>query len=182
MLPHQGKALSEAAGIGAALKAPRFSRLPMFDTPDDAQEWEDMLLEAFRAEDLDHWLPKLEASPDIAFEVAVTSEEGLRHPQIVHNGDVISVDDPTHGEVRQVGPIGHFEATPIVVQRSTPALGDSWRTASPRPQTRRWARRAAPPVQRRHPGRIRLLLRDALRHDDARFAGGARHQAQGRQW
>jgi len=123
MLPHQGRALCEVAGIGEAIKAPRFSRLPMFDTPDDAQEWEDMLLEAFRAENLDHWIPKLEASPDIAFEVAVTSEEGLRHPQIVHNGDVISVEDPTHGEVHQIGPIGHFGATPIVVERSAPALG-----------------------------------------------------------
>src|SRR3954447_6507998 len=56
MLAHQGRALCEVAGIGAAIKAPRFSRLPMFDTPDDAQEWEDMLLEAFRSEDLDHWI------------------------------------------------------------------------------------------------------------------------------
>ena len=48
-----------------------------------------MLLEAFREHDLDHWLPKLLASPDVAFEVAGTSEEGLGHPQIVHNGDVV---------------------------------------------------------------------------------------------
>ena len=104
LLPHQGKALCEVAGIGHVVEEPRFSRLPMFDTPEDAQAWEDLLLEAFRAEDLDHWLPLLEASPDIAFEVAVTSEEGLEHPQIVHNGDVITIDDPEVGPVRQVGP------------------------------------------------------------------------------
>jgi crotonobetainyl-CoA:carnitine CoA-transferase CaiB-like acyl-CoA transferase len=123
LLPHQGKALCEVAGIGHVLEEPRFSRLPMFDTPDDAQAWEDLLLEAFRAEDLDVWLPRLEASPDIAFEVAVTSEEGLAHPQIVHNRDVITVDDPVVGPVRQVGPVGHFERSPLAPTRSAPALG-----------------------------------------------------------
>jgi crotonobetainyl-CoA:carnitine CoA-transferase CaiB-like acyl-CoA transferase len=123
LLPHQGKALCDVAGIGHVLEEPRFSRLPMFDTPDDAQAWEDLLLEAFRAEDLDHWLPRLEASPDIAFEVAVTSEEGLAHPQIVHNRDVISIDDPEVGPVRQVGPVGHFERSPLTPTRSAPALG-----------------------------------------------------------
>jgi crotonobetainyl-CoA:carnitine CoA-transferase CaiB-like acyl-CoA transferase len=123
LLPHQGRALCEVAGLGHVVEEPRFSRLPMFDTPEDAQAWEDLLLEAFRAEDLDHWLPLLVASPDIAFEVAVTSEEGLDHPQIVHNGDVITIDDPELGPVRQVGPIGHFERTPLTPTRSAPAPG-----------------------------------------------------------
>jgi crotonobetainyl-CoA:carnitine CoA-transferase CaiB-like acyl-CoA transferase len=124
LLPHQGKALCEVCGLGRVVEEPRFRRLPMFETPDDAQAWEDLLLEAFREHDLDHWLPLLEASPDIAFEVAVTSEEGLAHPQIVHNGDVITVGDPRVGPVRQVGPIGHFEHTPLVIERSAPALGE----------------------------------------------------------
>ena len=124
MLPHQGKALCEVAGIGHVIEQdPRFKGLPKFANAEDAQEWEDMLLEAFRAKDFDHWLPLLQASPDVAFEVAATSEEGLDHPQIVHNGDVIVVQDPKLGAVREVGPIGHFEKTPIVVERSAPDLG-----------------------------------------------------------
>ena len=126
MLPHQGKALCEVAGIGHVIEQdPRFTGLPKFANAEDAQEWEDMLLEAFRAKDFDHWLPLLQASPDVAFEVAATSEEGLDHPQIVHNGDVIIVDDPKLGAVREVGPIGHFEKTPIVIERSAPELGAS---------------------------------------------------------
>jgi crotonobetainyl-CoA:carnitine CoA-transferase CaiB-like acyl-CoA transferase len=124
LLPHQGRALSEAAGITEQLDDPRFHRLPMFDSAEDAQAWEDLLLEAFRQRDLADWLPRLEGSADIAFEVGVTSEEGLDHPQIVHNGDVITVDDPAVGPMRQVGPIGHFERTPAVVARPAPALGD----------------------------------------------------------
>ncbi|MDT5018168.1 MAG: hypothetical protein QOD39_4328, partial [Mycobacterium sp.] len=125
MLPHQGKALCEVAGVANCLEDPRFAGLPTFANADDAQEWEELLLEAFRAKDLDHWLPLLEASPNVAFEVAVTSEEGLSHPQIVHNGDVVTVDDPAHGAIRQVGPIGHFDKTPIGPTRSAPELGDN---------------------------------------------------------
>jgi len=126
MLPHQGRALCDVAGIGHVLEAdPRFAGLPTFATAEDAQEWEDLLQEAFRAEDLAHWLPLLQASPDVAFEVAATSEQGLVHPQIIHNGDVILVEDPVLGSVREVGPVGHFEKTPIVVDRSTPVLGSN---------------------------------------------------------
>lgn len=126
MLPHQGKALCDVAGIGHVLETdPRFGGLPTFATAEDAQEWEDMLQEAFRAEDLAHWLPLLEASPDVAFEVAATSEEGIEHPQIVHNGDVIVVEDEEHGAVREIGPVGHFDKTPVVVNRSAPQLGSN---------------------------------------------------------
>ena len=122
MLPHQGRALTEVAGIAHVLDDPRFAELPRFATAEDAQEWEDMLWEAFRQEDLEHWLPLLEDSPDVAFEIAATSEEGTRHPQIVHNGDVITVEDTTHGPIRQVGPIAHFADSPFVIARSAPTL------------------------------------------------------------
>jgi crotonobetainyl-CoA:carnitine CoA-transferase CaiB-like acyl-CoA transferase len=125
LLPHQGKALTVAAGRADVLADPRFQKLPMFASGEDAQAWEDLLWEAFREHDLDHWLPILEVSPDIAFEVSRTSEEGLDHAQIVHNGDAITVDDPVYGPVRQVGPIGHFSATPCTVTRSAPALGEN---------------------------------------------------------
>src|SRR5205807_3266540 len=66
VLPHHGAALCRVAGIAHILDEPRFSRLPMFDKPEDAQGWEDMLLEAFRRHDLDDWLPRLLANADVA--------------------------------------------------------------------------------------------------------------------
>jgi crotonobetainyl-CoA:carnitine CoA-transferase CaiB-like acyl-CoA transferase len=125
MLPHQGRALCEVAGIAHVLQQERFANLPQFPNAEVAREWETMLQEAFREKDLDYWLPRLQASPDVAFEVAVTSTEGLAHPQIVHNGDVVTVDDPVRGPVKQVGPVGHFEKTPIGPRRSAPALGEN---------------------------------------------------------
>jgi crotonobetainyl-CoA:carnitine CoA-transferase CaiB-like acyl-CoA transferase len=123
VLPHQARALSEVAGIADTLRDPRFAGMPMFATPEDAQAWEDLLVDAFRQRELEHWLPRLEASPDVAFELARTSEEGLDHPQIRANGDAIEIEDPIVGRVRQVGPIGHFSRTPLAPMRSAPALG-----------------------------------------------------------
>jgi crotonobetainyl-CoA:carnitine CoA-transferase CaiB-like acyl-CoA transferase len=122
LLPHQGQALTRVAGLEGILEEPRFKDLPRFANIEDAQTWEDLLWEAFRKEDLAYWLPRLEATNDVAFEVARTSEEGLNHPQIVHNGDVITVEDPVLGPVRQVGPLGHFSETPFKINRSAPAL------------------------------------------------------------
>jgi crotonobetainyl-CoA:carnitine CoA-transferase CaiB-like acyl-CoA transferase len=123
VLPHQAVALTAAAGISHVLDDPKYARLPMFETAEDAQEWEDLLWQAFRERDLAHWLPILESYQDIAFEVARWSEEGLDHPQIAHNGDAIVVADPEHGPVRQIGPLGHFDATPAPPTHSAPALG-----------------------------------------------------------
>jgi len=135
VLPHQGKALCEVAGVGHILQEPRFARLPAFDTLEDAQAWEDHVLEAFLTEDLAYWLPKLEANKDVSFEVAATSEEGTRHPQIVHNGDVVTLEDPAVGPVRQVGPIGHFSRTPIRPRHSAPSLGTGAGFESSPPRT-----------------------------------------------
>jgi crotonobetainyl-CoA:carnitine CoA-transferase CaiB-like acyl-CoA transferase len=135
LLPHQATALSEAAGIGHVLDEPRFKQLPMFETPDDAQEWEDLLWQAFRERDLADWLPILESYDDIAFEVARWSEEGLDHPQIVHNHDTVTISDPSVGSIRQVAPLGHFSKTPAPAPRPAPALGShdgAFTVASPK--------------------------------------------------
>ena len=124
LLPHQGRALCDVAGISDRLDDTRFATLPSFASAEIAQEWEDMLLEAFREQDLDYWLPRLMASANVAFEIAVTSEEGLDHPQIAHNGDVITIEDPIVGPVREVGPLAHFETSPMTPTRSAPQLGE----------------------------------------------------------
>ncbi len=132
VLPHQAQSLTRVAGLGALLDLPQNKNLPMFDSPEDAQVWEDQMWEAFRTKTLTEWLPLLLADPDIAFEVAATSEEGLDHPQIVHNGNAITVDDPVHGPVRQVGPLAGFRGSPAVITRSAPALDAHDPLPSPR--------------------------------------------------
>ncbi len=125
VLPHQAKALTQAVGLDHLIELPQNAKMPMFDTAEDAQEWEDAIWAAFRSKTRDEWSEILLGFEDVPFEFACTSEEGTRHPQIVHNGDVIALDDPAQGTVRQVGPLAHFTSTPSSISRSAPALGSN---------------------------------------------------------
>jgi crotonobetainyl-CoA:carnitine CoA-transferase CaiB-like acyl-CoA transferase len=89
-----------------------------------ATEYRDAFYDAFRQKTLEEWLPLLLADTDIAFEVVRTSEQGMDHPQAVHNRQVIQLNDPVVGPVAQIGPIADFSETPSVMTRSAPALGE----------------------------------------------------------
>jgi crotonobetainyl-CoA:carnitine CoA-transferase CaiB-like acyl-CoA transferase len=74
------------------------------------------------------------------------SEEALDHAQMLHNGNVISVEDPDRGTVRQVGPVANFSATPARITRSAPRLGEHAGGLAERP-----ARRAPGDARLAHP-------------------------------
>src|SRR5439155_4627942 len=123
MLPKEVRALARIAGLEHLLDDPRFASAPKFPAVEDAQAWEMAMWTAFRAKPYAEWLPALLADPDVAFETLVSSEEALDHPQMVHNGEVVTVDDPDHGPVRVVGPVAWLEKTPATVDRLAPAQG-----------------------------------------------------------
>ncbi|HEY2430449.1 MAG TPA: CoA transferase, partial [Acidimicrobiales bacterium] len=123
MVPKESRALCRALGIEHILDEPRFANAPKFPTADDAQAYEELLWEAMRTKTLDEWLPILRADRDIAFEAAVTSEEGLDHPQVAHNREVVTVDDPALGPVRMIGPIARFSDAPSRIDSLAPSLG-----------------------------------------------------------
>ncbi len=122
-LPHQAQALTRVLGLAHTITDPVFENMPQFKTPEDAQRWEDLLSETVRKRTRAEWMPLLEANSDVAFEVAATCEEGLDHPQIVHNGNSIGINDPEHGVIRQIGPVATFGRSPSRIERSAPALG-----------------------------------------------------------
>src|SRR5215213_9193230 len=122
MLPHQAHALSRAVGIEHTIDDPRFAAQPQFASAEDAQEWEDLLWEAMSHRPYEYWEKAFLADPDIAFELARFSEEGLDHEQIRHNREAVTVVDPQMGPVEQVGPVAQFSATPSRVEGAAPAL------------------------------------------------------------
>ena len=127
-----GAGARRAAGIEHTLDDPRFASQPQFATAEDAQEWEDLLWEAFRTKTYDEWLPILRADATSPSRWPGRSEEGLDHPQIVHNGDVITVDDPDlrPGASRSArSPTSRRR--PLEIDRSAPGLGDHRGDRSP---------------------------------------------------
>jgi crotonobetainyl-CoA:carnitine CoA-transferase CaiB-like acyl-CoA transferase len=138
MLPHQAQALSRAVGMEHTFDDPRFDKQPQFATAQDAQAWEDLLWEAMAEQPYEHWEKVFLADPNIAFELARFSEEGLDHQQIRHNGEAVTVSDAAVGPIEQIGPIACFAATPSRIDRSAPVLdehGDDFAELAPRAPT-----------------------------------------------
>lgn len=115
-MPHQLRALVAALGITV--------QRPSSADAVAAGAYRDAFYDAFRQRTVDEWLPILLADRDIAFEVVRSSEEAMDHPQAVHNGQVVEVVDPVVGRVAEIGPVASFSATPSVISRSAPALGE----------------------------------------------------------
>lgn len=128
MLTHQCHALLRALDMEYVLDDDRFHDAPRFSNAEDAQDYEDLIGVTFREHDLAHWLPRLLAENDVAFEPLGSCAESLKHPQLIHNGGVLTIHDAAVGQVREVAPVPKFSRTPLRVQRSAPALGqhDRW--------------------------------------------------------
>ncbi|MGE0309451.1 MAG: CoA transferase [Acidimicrobiia bacterium] len=124
LLPHQSQAFVRALGLEHILDDPRFASTPDFSSYDDAEEYSNLIWETFRSKPKAEWWTRLLAEPDVAAEFAVSSEDGLDHPQLIANGNVIEVKDPTYGPISEIGAIARFSKTPSVIVRSAPALDE----------------------------------------------------------
>jgi crotonobetainyl-CoA:carnitine CoA-transferase CaiB-like acyl-CoA transferase len=115
-------AFMESLGLEWMLRDPEWVNAPS-DPDIDKREalWERMLA-AVRARTLDEWWQEFEAHPDVFAEVCRRGTELLYHPQIVHDAQVVEVDDPDLGKVRQLGPLVKMTGTAARVDRPAPTL------------------------------------------------------------
>jgi crotonobetainyl-CoA:carnitine CoA-transferase CaiB-like acyl-CoA transferase len=119
---HHAQAVSRALGRADTIDDPRYSTQPFFADAEAAQAWEDLLWDAFAEKTYAEWEPILLADNDLGFELLRTSEAGLDHAQVRHNGDAVVVEDPRLGAVTQVAPVAALAGTRIT--RSAPELGE----------------------------------------------------------
>jgi crotonobetainyl-CoA:carnitine CoA-transferase CaiB-like acyl-CoA transferase len=68
------------------------------------------------------WMEIFRANGNVAAEVFLTTAEALHHPDVV--GDLVVLDDPVHGPVRTLGPVAELTATPAVIGRPAPTVGE----------------------------------------------------------
>jgi crotonobetainyl-CoA:carnitine CoA-transferase CaiB-like acyl-CoA transferase len=72
---------------------------------------------------LAEWEEHFKEHPDVGMEVFRTPEEGLKHPQLLHNGQVMEFTDPRVGKTVQLAPVFKMSKTPGKVQGPAPDLG-----------------------------------------------------------
>ena len=83
-----------------------------------------MLLDKMQEKTLDEWMTLFTSEYDVICEPLLTTQEGMEHPQIVHNGNVIEVEDPQRGLTRQLGPLAAFSETPAAPRGPAPEPGE----------------------------------------------------------
>ena len=123
MLPHQQMAVVQAIGFDWIFEDARYADYPHIADPNDAQEFFDLVIARIRGKTLREWLEIFLADNDIPFEVLVTTEEALDHPQVIHNGQRVEIDDPVVSKMLQVGPNAWFSDTPVRIGKPAPLLG-----------------------------------------------------------
>jgi crotonobetainyl-CoA:carnitine CoA-transferase CaiB-like acyl-CoA transferase len=134
------EALVRAVELDEVWSDPRFElrnqpgESPRTSSPDHDRALWDLIRDRFRSRPMSYWLPRMAAEDDLAAEWMRTSEEGLDHPQVVHNGHVVEVDDPRVGVMRQVGPIALFSRTPSVIGRPAPEVDRHGTIGAPSPR------------------------------------------------
>ena len=151
LLPYQSRAFVQALGMGDLLNDLKFARTPAFDTAEDAEEYEVTMMEAVRNLDGDEIVNRMLSNPDVAFEEIRTTRGAFDHPQVMHNGCAIKVDDPRLGEVREIGPVADFSETPSRIGSSAPWLGENHLRSSHLQSSRRSAEAGKPTLTKTAP-------------------------------
>ena len=112
-----------AIGLGHLLENPRYASAPFLDDA-PREEMREFILDKMQEKSLDEWMGHfINVEGDVAAEPFMTSIEALDHSQMIHNGAVQTVDDPTVGPMRQLGPLFRMDAAPPRVQGPAPHIG-----------------------------------------------------------
>src|SRR5262249_43420068 len=97
------------------------------------------ILEQMQTRTADEWMEIFVADGNIVAEPVVGTQEALGHPQMVHNRDVVKVEDPVLGPSAQLGLVAKLCTTPGAVPGAvdTPAAAQtagSGNGATPQPE------------------------------------------------
>jgi len=128
--PRLFAALLAELDLTETLKDPRWKGLPILPTQELRTELWELMLQRASARSLAEWQRVFDTNPDISAEVFRTGDTALEHPQLLHDGRSVTVDDPQFGPVRQPSTLVHVDGKPVTPIRPAPALGERRRPAA----------------------------------------------------
>ena len=112
-----------AIGLGHLLEDPRYASAPFLDD-EPREEMREFILDKMQEKTLDEWMALfIDVEGDVAAEPFITSIEALDHPQLAYNGTVQTIEDPTVGTMRQLGPLFRMDAAQPEIQGPAPLVG-----------------------------------------------------------
>ena len=108
---------------------------PRNEDPEVRRTFWEAMIAAVRSKTLEEWSKVFDAEPDVWAENFRSGTELLHHPQMVHDGQTLVIEDPQRGPVLQPGPLVKMEKTPVRLSTPAPGLdehGPAIRAASER--------------------------------------------------
>ena len=122
--PHLTQAFLEELGLADEVREPKWAGFPDLPTPELRQEWWDKMLARVGERTLAEWEAVFDRNSNVFGEQFRTPDEALAHPQLVHEGRVVTVDDPDLGPVRQPSTLVHAGRRPLTEIRRAPRLDE----------------------------------------------------------
>ncbi|MFJ9379653.1 CaiB/BaiF CoA transferase family protein [Streptomyces sp. NPDC101455] len=122
--PRLMRAWLDELGLSTELADPKWDGFPMLPTPELRFEWWNKMISKVGQRTLKEWEEVFARNPDVFGEQFRTPDEALDHPQLVHEGRVVVVDDPDLGPVRQPSTLVHAAGRPLTRIRRAPRPGE----------------------------------------------------------
>ncbi|MFC1405246.1 MULTISPECIES: CaiB/BaiF CoA-transferase family protein [Streptacidiphilus] len=122
--PRLMQAWLEELGLADELKDPKWTDFPDLPTPELRFEWWTRMLAEVGARTLPEWEATFARNSNVFGEQFRTPDQALDHPQILHEGRAVTVDDPDLGPVRQPSTLVHAAGRPLTEIRRAPRPGE----------------------------------------------------------
>jgi crotonobetainyl-CoA:carnitine CoA-transferase CaiB-like acyl-CoA transferase len=121
---HLFEALLRALDLGDVVDAGDWDAAPLYEDKAKRVELWNRMVRMVKAKSLDQWREVFDLDPNVWAETFRKGSEALQHPQLVHDGGVVSIEDPVYGAVRQPGPLVRLSATPARLGRPAPRVNE----------------------------------------------------------
>jgi crotonobetainyl-CoA:carnitine CoA-transferase CaiB-like acyl-CoA transferase len=113
----------EVIGLGEIWSDERWAGAPArFRSQEDKLALVHQILERMATRTFDEWITTFLAE-GLSGDAFLTTQQALDHPQVRHNGSVVTVEDPEAGATLQLGPLAAFADSPSRIGRPAPLLG-----------------------------------------------------------
>lgn len=124
LMEHLFQASIVSLGLADKILAdPRYAGAPNGVSEEAREEIRNAMLLAARERTADELMDEFKASGNVAADLVGTAQTGLYHSDMVANGEVIELNDPDLGMVRQLGPLALLRETPAHIERTAPRVG-----------------------------------------------------------
>jgi crotonobetainyl-CoA:carnitine CoA-transferase CaiB-like acyl-CoA transferase len=120
--PRQFDDFLRVLGLAPLLETPEWKDAPNHPDAEVRDKWWTMMLAVVSSKTIDEWQAIFDSESNVFAEIYRRGLELFDHPQIVHDGHAVTVEDPDRGPVQQMGPLMKLSDTPADVGRPMPPL------------------------------------------------------------